>query len=83
MDPGQIIVFPLVATNPVDFKPLLVHTIVPLIMAFGTLAGLCIVGIPGVGKTPLGIALAMAFWSLASPQEWLAPPGRLASWQTV
>ena len=44
-----------------DLKPVFVNFIIPLIFALGLEKGLMLLGMPGVGKTPLAIILSMAF----------------------
>ena len=44
-----------------DLKPVIVNVIVPLIIALGMEKGLMLLGIPGIGKTPLAIIMSMAF----------------------
>jgi len=51
--------FPLVVTNPMDFKPVLINKVRSLVLAFGMLSGLFIVGVPAVGETPWCCGLAM------------------------
>jgi hypothetical protein len=44
--------FPLSPASDSDFKPVLVKILLPLVIAFSSLCGLFLVGVPGVGKTP-------------------------------
>jgi hypothetical protein len=53
--------FPLLPTSAEDFKSVLVLVVLPLIIAFGSLSGLFIAGVPAVGKTPWCCAIAMMF----------------------